>query len=258
MSDENTTTQEPMPEVQSPAPKKSTRRFNIAGIAALLLVTGAVAASQYFGVIDLRTMGSGAGLAINATDPDAVVATVNGQEIKNAQVEERLAQIKNVLSAQGADLTQPGVLDEYRSRIVDELIDNQLLLQAAEKEGITVTDEEVTAEYNELVTMFGGEEALKEQMSLVGIDDEALRKNLREQKIIEAYVANHSEIETIEVTDEEALAAYNQSVGENTEGAPAFDDVKNMLKEQIAQEKASSLIALVVQDLKTNATIEKN
>ena len=240
------------------APQSFARRFNLAGIAALLLATGLIGGLQYFGIVDLRNISS-SGLAVSATDSEAVLVRVNGTEITNGQVEKRLEQLKSVYTAQGVDLEASGQLEQFRASVLDEMINNALLLDAAQKEGISVTDAELDSEYTNLLNMFGGEEALNEQLTLVGMTKEDLRTNLREQKIITAYIANHSDLGSAEVSDEEAKTYYDQNVATAADPAsvPPFEEVKEMLKEQIAQERTSSLIAVLIENLKKDAQIEK-
>jgi hypothetical protein len=252
-ADESPTTEAPASE-----PRAHKARFNYIGIGSLLAVTALIGGLQYFGVVDFRSI-SAPGLAVSALDPDNVLATVNGSEITQGEVSERLEQIENVLRAQGADLTQTGVLEEYKTRILDELIDTELLRQAATESGVTATAEAVDAEFQELLTMFGGEEALDGQLEIVGMTREQLMDNLKEQKLIEAFVATKADINNIEVTDAEIRAFYDQSIaGADPANVPPFEEVQDLLRQQVSQDKAAEMMEKVIAQLKADAAIVKN
>ncbi len=72
--------------------------------------------------------------------PDAVVAAVNGEEIRLRQVQvSRAASLAGVLDISAGDVK--GASD---AALLDRLIDQVLLGQAAERAGVAVSDEDVT------------------------------------------------------------------------------------------------------------------
>lgn len=247
----------PVEEVKSEPPKTRKGRFNLYGIGALLVAVAGIAGLQYFGVVDFKSM-STPGLAINSINSGKAVATVNGEKITEGEVQSRLTQVTNVLKAQGADLSAEGALDEYRSQIIDDLIDNTLLLQAANAAGASTTDEVVDGEFAKLVEMFGGEEALDEQLKVVGMTRDELKANLREQKIIEAYVSSRSDLGNIVVTDAEAKAYFETTTkGAEPGTVPKYEEVADLMKQELTQKKAEEIVQGIVAELKEKATIER-
>lgn len=245
-------------ETTSPAGEKRSwlSSMNLAGVAAVLVMTGIVGTLQATGLIDLAALqgGAAAGLAGNADD---AVARVNGEVITRGELEERFSQVEKVLSAQGADVSDPTIASSYREQLLDEMISNTLLVQKAQEAGISITTEEVDASYNELLELFGGEAGLDEQLAVVGLTKEGLRENLQEQLAIEAYLAQATSVDEIEVTDEEVRAYYDANVAQNENADPAeYDQMVPILRQQLAQQKASALIAEYIDTLKQEADIE--
>lgn len=76
-----------------------------------------------------------------ATQPDAVAAVVNGKPILVREVEER---VKERTPAEVLNNPQmANVLAQQRSRYLESLIENRLLDDEVDKEGIRITDEEM-------------------------------------------------------------------------------------------------------------------
>ncbi len=111
------------------------------------------------------------------------VAVVNGERITRAELTDTL-----ILYA-GRD-------------VLDELIEKKLILQECRQQNITVSDEEIEAELDELKEWFGSEEEFTEAMSQHGYTMDRLiedvRVDLMRRKLVEAE---------IDVT-EEALQAF--------------------------------------------------
>jgi peptidyl-prolyl cis-trans isomerase SurA len=132
---------------------------------------------------------------------DRVVAVVNNDAITLGELQEAIVAYRQETKARGGPSD-----DELAKQFLPKLIDNRLQLQEADREKITVEDNEVNEELSERLKTFGAksleefEKALKEQ----GITMEAVRKRLREalrvQKIIRRKVALR-----VSVTDTEIV-----------------------------------------------------
>lgn len=114
---------------------------------------------------------AGATLSPGATAlPDSkapLAALVNGQPIYLADYERALGQYEADLPLRGIDpASADGQADLARARswILDFMIAEELIVQAAEKAGVTVSDEEVDAVMAEMVDENGGEEAFQAKL----------------------------------------------------------------------------------------------
>lgn len=115
------------------------------------------------------------------------VATVNGTDITKAQLYDKLVEA-------GGEST------------LQNLITTTLVDQEAKKANVTVTDEDINAEIEDLKTQFGGEEALNNALAQSSMTLDDLKKQMPLQveirKILEPKVT---------VTDEEISTYYNEN-----------------------------------------------
>ena len=130
-----------------------------------------------------------AGLFAACGDPAAgpgvnneTAATVNGKAITMEEVERAVKQ-----QAQG----QEGRLSQLelagaRLQILQGLIEQEVMFQKAEKEGTVPSDEEVTTEYNKLITQ-GGKSAdqIAKDMETAGVNETIVRTQIKRQLAIQ-------------------------------------------------------------------------
>ena len=113
---------------------------------------------------------------------DKIVAVVNDGIITQSQLNERVILIQHNLKDNKTPLPPKNVLEE---QVLDQMINQRLETQLAEKNGIHVTDEEVNgaianiAKQNNLTV-----EALYEDITKKGEDFALFRKEVREEMII--------------------------------------------------------------------------
>jgi parvulin-like peptidyl-prolyl isomerase len=119
-------------------------------------------------------------------DPNEAAATVNGKVIKLEEVERLLKQ-----QAQG----QEGKLSQLelagaRLQILQELIQQEVMFQKAEKEGTVPSEEDITAEYNKAKTQSGmsveqWDKMLKDSGQTEATARDAVKKKLAIDKLVE-------------------------------------------------------------------------
>ncbi|MCS7283396.1 MAG: peptidylprolyl isomerase [Anaerolineae bacterium] len=111
-----------------------------------------------------------------------LAARVNGQPIYLADYERQVAQYQAALVASGENLSSPEVqqrLLQMRKQILDWMIEQVLLEQAAAGMGITVTEEEIDAEIARLVADAGSQEEFSRRLERSGMTLQDLRAQLR-------------------------------------------------------------------------------
>jgi peptidyl-prolyl cis-trans isomerase C len=115
----------------------------------------------------------------------AVVAKVNGREIKKAElmdgaqmVQMRLAQVGQPVNASA----------DFYHHVLDELIAIILLQQDAKAQGITASDQEVQQMLAARKQNFPNEEAYKKALAQAGITEEKLREQARDTISVQKYV----------------------------------------------------------------------
>lgn len=111
-----------------------------------------------------------------------LAARVNGQPIYLADYERQVAQYQAALVASGEDLSKPETqqrLLQMRRQILDWMIEQVLLEQAAAGMNITVTEAEIDAEVARLVADAGSQEEFARRLERSGMTLQDLRAQLR-------------------------------------------------------------------------------
>lgn len=145
--------------------------------------------------------------AAKALELPAVVAVVEGVDIKKSELQ---AAFDSALASNGgkaASLTNDQKMDGYRS-ILNDMIIEKLLLKRADKE--TVSDEEVEATFTKFKQQFPSEDQMnaeikRNQTTLAKIK-ENIATSLKEQKWVESQIAGKTD-----VTDADAQAFYDKN-----------------------------------------------
>lgn len=102
--------------------------------------------------------------------PQPLAGTVNGEGIT---LEEYEAELERARAAAGTDLAT-----DLEKRVMDELVDQVLLAQAAAEAGFVLDEAGLQARYDALVADMGGTEAMNSWMAANGYTEESFRKAL--------------------------------------------------------------------------------
>jgi peptidyl-prolyl cis-trans isomerase SurA len=139
---------------------------------------------------------------------DDVMARVNGHKITRPEVDKYY---KNQIAGAPQQPSQEQA-DNLRLGILRELINNEILMQRAEKLGLLATDEEVDQKVNEAKAPYTQEQfdaKLKER----GITLDDYRRDLRRSITVDKVI-NKEITSKINVTDGDIAAYYNQHKAE--------------------------------------------
>jgi len=132
-----------------------------------------------------------------------VAATVNGRPISYRELDRALAeQFSNAPMK-----VNPDQVTQLRLEALQALIDNEILLQRAEKEGLLASDADVDAKFNEVKAPYTQEQFQKllEQRKMSVADLKAqIRRGLSVQKLTNKEIGSH-----ISISDSDVAAFYN-------------------------------------------------
>jgi peptidyl-prolyl cis-trans isomerase SurA len=134
---------------------------------------------------------------------DDVMAKVNGRKILTAEVD------KYYRNQTAGSPQQPSgeQADSLKLSILRELIDQEIMMQRAEKLGLLATDEDVDRKLNEVKAPYSPEEFTKRlQERNISLDDfkRDLRRSLTVDKVLNKEITSK-----INVTDQDVAAYYN-------------------------------------------------
>ncbi|MBT2692719.1 SurA N-terminal domain-containing protein [Bacillus sp. ISL-55] len=182
-----------------------------------------------------------------------MVATVDGKGISQKDYEKELDVMKATYEQQGmpADQMDDKQKKELEKTVLDQMINAELLLQTAEKEGVSIEDKDVDAELEKIKTNFEDEKKFEEALKKNEMTEKELKDQLKKQMTVNKYL--DSKIGKVEVTDEEIKARYEQykQLAEMQEQKPEdLEKVKPQLEQQVVSEKESEKISKLVEELR--------
>lgn len=107
--------------------------------------------------------------------PPPSVATINGEYITSAEFEAELARYNAAQTALGKTVSA----EEARQVVLDDLIAQVLLSQAAAEANFEVTESDLQSRIDALVSQLGGADALSQWQAAHGYDDASFRIALK-------------------------------------------------------------------------------
>ncbi|HMA76054.1 MAG TPA: SurA N-terminal domain-containing protein, partial [Candidatus Krumholzibacteriaceae bacterium] len=110
----------------------------------------------------------------SAVDSSDIVAVVNGVDITEKELSEKIDDIKK--SSAGNNRMQMG--GQMRREALANMINYELLLMAAEDAGVTVSDEELSERINEIKSGYESEEQLLNRLKELGMNKTEFEKRL--------------------------------------------------------------------------------
>lgn len=149
----------------------------------------------------------------------SMIASVNGEEITEDELNESLT-------------------TQYGTEVLDTLITNKIIELEAKELGVSVSEEELQAEYDEYASQYGGEDALLELLDSYGMDVDDVKKDM------ETYLLTFKVMEDdLGITEEEIKTYFEEN--KETYGQAAEVEASHILVEDetTAQEVIDKLNA---------------
>jgi peptidyl-prolyl cis-trans isomerase C len=206
-----------------------------------------------------------------------VVAKVNNETItqkelqQTANVNQLLMKINRIDQqfVQTLTSTRSGknVIEKYRKKQLDNLINNVLLQQKAKNEGITIPQSEKEKLYQKQKKSILENNNLSQEQYLSALKRQGFKNEkeykqqffnnpqLKVNRLIEKEV-----VSDIEVTEAEIKEVYEKNKEQFTKNneTQSLEKVKPQLKQMLKQQKQNQAIQEYLQQLREDAEIEKN
>ncbi|MCA9359686.1 SurA N-terminal domain-containing protein [Candidatus Kaiserbacteria bacterium] len=237
-------------EQETSTKKSPIKLYAVALVVVAVVIVGVIYLLEKEGRSSTNFFGS----YIAAQEEKRVVATVNGQDIINKDLNTSVEQFRQMADSQGVDTTNADVQSEIRSQALDVLINTGLLKQAAQERGLSISDEEVTNRLEEIKAEIGGEEVLNERMESLGIGADKLQSDIKDELLIQALLDQVFAEANIEVTEEEIAAIYEQAGGGDA-GLPSLEEVSAQIEAQLLSSKEQEVIDGYLSELRDGAEI---
>ncbi len=183
-------------------------------------------------------------------------AVVNGTEISVLDFESTLRQLTANTGQQGIDSTDAAVATDLRNQAIESLVNTELLKQAAIAASVEVSDADVESRYQQITQSIGGAEALAARMEELGVSEEMLRRDIRNDILIQAHIDAAVDVDSATVSDDEIKSFYDQVAGSNPEAVPPLEEVRAQIEENLLFQKQQEIVGQYVDSLRSEATIE--
>jgi hypothetical protein len=198
---------------------------------------------------ELGSQGSSSVPTVTA-DP---VATVNGEGISNADFNTQQTQ---ALATQGVD---PATLDSeawitIQNQILDSLISQELLEQAALASDVDVPAEEIDTQVDAIKAQFEDETMYEQALASEGLTETELRAQLAIDLSIEPYLEQTLDLASITVNEEEVNQVYQEAAAQ--QDLPPLEQVRNEVEQLAVQRKRQPIIDQHIAALREVATVE--
>ncbi|MDH2182232.1 SurA N-terminal domain-containing protein [Pseudomonas sp. GD03651] len=192
---------------------------------------------------------------------DVPAARVNGVEIGLTRLERYFSEY---LDAQGRAVTSirnPGLYKRLRDQALDELIDKELLWQEARRQGIVISDEQVSAHVGEVEAAFGSPAIFERRLAQAGFDraqySEYTRRDMAAQQV-------YAQLSAVEAPSQAEVQAFYDANKERLQGAQNQSDNPSFLHEQglalaraaLVDQRQAQARQSVRQRLRASATVE--
>lgn len=132
----------------------------------------------------------------NLPGSGGAAARVNGKEIPMALLQEQMDLVKRSLQEQGADLNSPdakAMLAQASADILDQLIAQELINQAAAQQNLTVSQSEIAGRVEDIAIQVGGKDKLDELLKKNSLTMAYLERQVRDQLVAEKLFAKITE-----------------------------------------------------------------
>jgi peptidyl-prolyl cis-trans isomerase C len=135
------------------------------------------------------------------------VAVVNGTVITRGQLKQEIQAVRKRLERNGRDLGA-AQLSQLEPRVLEGLIDRELLFQEAEQAGIRVDDKTVAAQLAKLKKRFPDEAAYKKALAQMHLSEQDVRLQIRRGMTIQRWIDGKF-VHSISVPEQEVKAYYD-------------------------------------------------
>lgn len=182
-----------------------------------------------------------------------MVATVDGEGISKKQYEKELEATKATYEQQGMPVDQMDdkQKEEIEKSVLDQMINAELLLQTAEKDGISAEDKEVDAELEKIKGNFEDDKQFEDALKKNEMTEKELKSQLKKQMTVNKYL--DSKIGKVEASDKEIQDMYEQykQLAQAQKQEPEeLEKIKPQLEQQVLSQKESEKISKLVDDLR--------
>jgi peptidyl-prolyl cis-trans isomerase C len=162
---------------------------------------------QYIAILIIFQAASFPALAKEAKSPSEKAAVVNGVVISQKELAKEMDFHLQRISRQGLQLSKEQMA-ELKNKVLENLIDREILYQESQKSGIKVDKNKIDAELSGIKKRFPSIDEYKNALSTMKISEDEIKKQIKKKLAINALV-DIKIGQKIVVTDKETKTYYD-------------------------------------------------
>jgi peptidyl-prolyl cis-trans isomerase C len=140
-------------------------------------------------------------------------ALVNGAEISNQRLEQHLDEYLKSKRRNITTMINPNVYKKYKREALDQLIEREVLWQAARAADVKVADEEVKAAVKAAAAQFKTADGFKRKLDAMGMDERGYAEYVRREIAGARYLLDVSQDEPV-ISEADIQTVYEQNKSE--------------------------------------------
>jgi len=234
-------------------PNKSGNNANQSGMfGPILVIFGLVVVA----IVLVFAFNNNGGISGGSTGP---VATVGNSEIERTEFNQQINTLRSATTTQAQQFQQ---LSETRqqSLVLSNLVDQELLIQAATNAGVSVSDSDLDNQIETQIEQIGGEEEFESRLEENDLSREEVRSNLRNQLLVSQYVQQESGTTTdqqIQQLYDQYTAQLQQAGGTSTnQQIPSLEQLRPQLEASIQQQNRLQLLQQARENIEVEVMLE--
>ncbi len=154
---------------------------------------------------------AGGGAPARAQNIPGTAARVNGAEISNFRLERHFEEYLKGQRRNITSMINPRVYKKLKREALDQLIEREILWQAAKADGVIAADDEVQAALAQLQSSLKSRDEFLRKLDHAGFDEKSYGEYLRQELSGAKYLRARSS-ESPTVSDDEVAAFYKENL----------------------------------------------
>jgi hypothetical protein len=164
--------------------------------------------------------------------------------------------VKSLLRERGSTPSSDEIA-KLNDAALDSLIELELLFQAAQKAGVSVSNEEVAAEIARSKAQLGGDKAFAAALQRSGMTQAALEADTRKTLVVDRFIDTRV-VGTVSVTPEAVQRFYDEHRQElERDGVGSFDKARPVVEKTLLETERRQRQQAYVEELRKAAQIER-
>ncbi len=175
--------------------------------------------------------------------PKGNIAVVNGAAILWEDFDREIIGVQEQAASRGEKIDDAR-MSEIKKKVLEKLIDGELLYQESQKMGIKVEDSAVDEQYAKLKDQYPSDEGFNKELAKVKLTEASLKNQIKQVMVIQQFIDKEF-VQKITVSDEELKAFFETHL-------------KSRIEQNLKQEKIQTEVSSYLDKLKEKAKVERN